>query len=63
MEFIDYIENNQWMELHFEGWNFNHSSMVTSENTKPSNYNFSEALYDSNEIECIGIIEGVIRKR
>ena len=62
MKFIDYIENNQWRELHFVGWNFNHSNMITSENTKLSNYNFSEELYDSNEIECIGIREGVIRK-
>lgn len=61
MEFIDYIESNQWMDLHFIGWNLEYSKMITSEDKGFSDYNFSEDIYDSTEIECRGMIEGVIR--
>ncbi|HBE9726367.1 TPA: hypothetical protein KNI71_002550 [Clostridioides difficile] len=60
MEFIDYIENNQWVNMHFIGWNFKNSQMITSENIKDSNTTFSAALYDATEITCRGMIEGTI---
>ena len=61
MEFIEYIENNKCMDLHFIGWNFNHSEMITSDDTKTSNTTFTKGLYDSDEIKCKGIIEAIIR--